>query len=151
MEPWDFWKFFILNAKTEIFIHFLRQTHSYWAGNMHLVNKSQTWNVFYSVINDEKCRKTVAAFGILKIFEIVWMIPYSEAKKNSTDTIFKLEILAQKISAKIHINVQKWAQKCKNVQNFAKMLKNTIILCKNAQTCAKNCMQNQKISTAWKN
>ena len=80
---------------------------------------------------------------------------------NSTDKIFELEILAHKIRAKIRINVQKWAKKCKilqkcakvckNKQKFAKMRKNTINLCKNAQSCAKNCVKIQKISTAGKN
>ena len=74
-----------------------------------------------------------------------------KSMKNSADTIFELEILAQKTHAKIRINVQKFAQKCKNVHNFAKMLKNTTKLCKDAQTCATNCVQNQKISTAGKN
>ena len=70
--------------------------------------------------------------------------------KNSIDTIFELEILAQKMRAKIRINVQKFAKNaklCENKQHFFKMLKNTTKLCKNAQTCAKNCVQNRKIST----
>ena len=52
--------------------------------------------------------------------------------KNSTDTIFELEILAKKMHAKICINVQNEqtnAKNCKNLQKFAKMLKNTTKVC----------------------
>ena len=67
--------------------------------------------------------------------------------KNSTDTIFELEILPQKTRAKICINVKKFAKQCKN---FAKMRKNTTKLCKNMQNCAKEIVKIQKISTAGK-
>ena len=46
--------------------------------------------------------------------------------KNSNDTIFQLEILAQKMRAKIAEmckNEQKNAKICKNLQNFANMCK----------------------------
>ena len=49
--------------------------------------------------------------------------------------------------AKICINVQKWAKNanlCKNVQLFAKKLKNTTKLCKNEQNCAKTLCENPK-------
>ena len=57
--------------------------------------------------------------------------------KNSTDTIFELEILAQKTPAKIRINVQKLPKKCKNVQNLQKCSKTQ-------QNCAKNDVKIQK-------
>ena len=58
--------------------------------------------------------------------------------KNSTDTIFELEILAQKMRAKIRINVQKLAQKCKNAQNNNKILQKCANLCKKLRAKPKN-------------
>ena len=82
---------------------------------------------------------------------------FGKSMKNCTVTIFELEILAQKMRAKIRINMQKRAKNakfCKNVQHvqhFAKMLKNSTKLCKNALNCAKKIVKIQKISTAGKN
>ena len=51
--------------------------------------------------------------------------------KNSTDTIFELEILAQKTRAKIRIKCAKISKKmqqfAKKLQNFAKMGKQKIV------------------------
>ena len=54
--------------------------------------------------------------------------------KNNTDTIFELEILAQIMRAKIRINVQKLAKKCKK---FAKICKVLQKYSETKQNCAK--------------
>ena len=74
--------------------------------------------------------------------------------KNSTDTIFELEILAPKTRANTHKRekICKKTQKCaKKLQHFEKNAqKHNKIVQKYAKLCKQNC-ENPKISTAGKN
>ena len=50
-----------------------------WILKCQAVPPNSTWKVYYGVITDGWFRKTIAAFHMLEIFEIVWMVPHSEA------------------------------------------------------------------------